>query len=177
MFTLAAFLIIGILILAGLFYFVITYAANKGQNSVPVTELSSASRKKVILLKASIERLEKLTKQNLDDPSVKVLGNDALKTAYLVRTEAMKLAATRDQVLELSQRGNRPDADAIVKGIDEKLDAAVAVVDDLTLKLAEQSSQSEISYNDSELQALIGRLESIGTSFDEVKDTLNKELS
>lgn len=138
------------------------------------SELSSQSRSKLRNLRGAVERLEKLVDQYPNDPAIKVIGQEALQTAYQLRSEGQKLGLARDQMLELRMAGDER-ASKVVDQIDLKIDGAAEAINELTIRFADHASDSPVNYDDSQLSELVGRLQNLTHSFDEVQETIQNK--
>lgn len=163
---------IGFVVLIGVIAMV---KMNKGSSQV--TDLSSQSRIATRPLRTAVERLERLVEQNKDRPEVKVIGIQAMEAATKLRDQAMKWAVARDELAPIARReGGSGRATELLAHIDGKLSEATAAVEDMATRIGEAAVSSYQIPDEDGLDELVKRLESLGHSMDEAKDTLNVRL-
>jgi hypothetical protein len=149
------------------------------------SELSSESRSVIRPLRESADSFESVLKANPDFDAAKIIGGEANEAVKKTLAESMRAMPYRDQLVKMARRleQQRLDASApldAVDRIDRNIAEATQAIDELTLKVSQAATQrSEPALEfETDLPALISRLQNVGRSFDEVNQNLsqNNEL-
>lgn len=180
-------IVLGMLVVGAVAALMFAFVKGKGDSGVPhPAELSSTSRSALRPLREAAASFEAVLKANPNAEATKIIGTQARDSVKKTVEEASKLAATRDQLSELVRRAEMQGTDssaakAQLESLDRQIASATASIDALTLRITQniQSSTSNVPgmETDSELPALISRLENISQSFDEVHQSATIEQS
>ncbi|MBA4292776.1 hypothetical protein C0431_07365 [bacterium] len=175
--------VLGILVLGalviGLGAFILLISQRKG--TVHPSELTSESRQIIRPLRQAVESFESVIKANPNVDAAKILGSQAQVTARRTLEEASRMMANRDQLVQLARRLEAQKLDPAspldtIDSIDQRIHEATRAVDQLTLKITQAATQTEIPTldNENDLDDLVSRLQNISQSFDEVNQSINQ---
>ncbi len=160
--------IIGIVVL-------IVFAAKNAKNHP--SELSSESRNRTRGIRDSVASLERLVGDHSDRTEVKVIGPEAVDAAKRILKESMSYAKLRDELAPIARRENGVGrASEAIQTIDSKLLEAESVVGDMVTRIGEGKIDSLINSSDEGFESMVKRLESLGQSMDESRETLGVRL-
>lgn len=172
---------LGLIILTFAAVTVLIYQLSKRKGTVHPSELTSESRQIIRPLRQAVESFESVIKANPNVDAAKILGNQAQSTARKALEEASRMMANRDQLVQLARRLEAQKLDPTspldtIDSIDQSIHEATRAVDQLTLKITQAATQSEIPTldNETDLEDLVSRLQNISQSFDEVNQSINQ---
>lgn len=162
---------IGAMALAGLVVFMLHSTRNHPAN------LSGTSRRTVRPLNEAVDRLERLVKQERNEPELKVIGQQAVEAARKIRDESLRWAAARDELEPVARReGEGSQAAKVIEEIDKKIGEATSAVEAMGARVAKRLVSSYDVPDEDSLTELVKRLESLGQSMDETNEALDVKV-
>lgn len=156
----------------GIAYF---FVASRAKNHP--SELSSESRNRTRGIRDSVASLERLVSDHSDRTEVKVIGPEAVDAAKRILKESMSYAKLRDELAPIARRENGVGrASEAIQVIDSKLLEAESVIGDMVTRIGAGKIDSMINSSDEGFESMVKRLESLGQSMDESRETLGVRL-
>ncbi len=155
--------------------FVAVVQQNRSKFGQHPSELSASARAILRPLRQAIESFESAFAATPAGES-RILAGPARESVQHSLKEAERLAALRDEYLEIIRRAKQSgrdtaEAQRAVDTIENQIADATAAIDRITLRISRPTSEIAATEVESDLPSLIANLENLGSSYDELKQT------